>query len=108
MFPAAASAMPTSPAIICTDPQLACRLREALCAELGEDAILEEAAHCRHAPLCRWLSPAALGPSGQVQAVLFDAVTTLERTRHAFRSRELGMLRRRLQQLLEELSAPAE
>jgi hypothetical protein len=40
-----------------------------------------------------------------VRHALLDAVATLERTRHAFKSRELADLRMRLEQLLKDLSA---
>ena len=41
---------------------------------------------------------------GLTQQALADAVGVLERSRHAFRSRELGQLRRRLEAALRELS----
>lgn len=87
--------------VACSDPQLAQHLRRLL----GDCEVIEDPHDCSHAPLCRWLDEAPLGPDGQVQAALAEAVATLERTRHAFRSRELGQLRQRLEQLLSELSA---
>ncbi len=42
-----------------------------------------------------------LGPTEDMRTVLRDAVATLERTKGAFRSKELGALRRKLEQLLE-------
>ena len=90
--------------IACSDPQLATHL----CRLFGDCEVIEAPRHCSQAPLCRWLDDAPLGPAGDVQAALAEAVATLERTRHAFRSRELGQLRRRLEQLLVELSAPTE
>lgn len=97
--------MPCPPArIVCSDPVLASALR-GLC---GDCEVIVDPHDCSRAPLCRWLDDTGLGPDGRVQAALSDAVATLERTRHAFRSRELGQLRRRLEQLLVELSAPPE
>ncbi|MDH0142956.1 hypothetical protein [Aquipseudomonas alcaligenes] len=90
--------------IACSDPQLATHLRRLF----GDCEVIEDPRHCSQAPLCRWLDDAPLGPAGEVQAALAEAVATLERTRHAFRSPELGQLRRRLEQLLVELSAPTE
>lgn len=39
----------------------------------------------------------------QLRQALEETITVLERTRHAFKSRELGQLRRRLVCLLEQL-----
>lgn len=61
---------------------------------------------CEQSPLCRWLDPAQLNAPGQAHAALVDAIEVLERSRHAFKSRELGGLRRRLESVLRELSAP--
>jgi len=91
--------MSSSLRIACSDPQLACELRRLL----GNCEVIETPHDCNRAPLCRWL-----GEEGRVRAALDDAVATLERTRHAFRSRELGQLRQRLEKLLVELSAPPE
>ena len=41
------------------------------------------------------------------QATLYEAIETLERSRHAFRSREMGQLRQRLTRLLEDLAGAA-
>lgn len=90
--------------IACSDPQLAAHLRRLF----GACEVIEDPHQCSQAPLCRWLDDAPLGPAGEVQATLAEAVATLERTRHAFRSRELGQLRQRLERLLVELSVPAE
>ncbi|WP_282278720.1 hypothetical protein [Stenotrophomonas sp. PS02297] len=92
--------------IICTDPGLATRLR-LLLADAGEAEVINQSCDCEQAPLCRWLDPDPLGPSGQVQAALYEAIETLERSRHAFRSREMGQLRQRLTRLLEDLAGAA-
>lgn len=97
-------AMTSSARVACSDPQLAATLR----CLLNNCEVIEDPHQCSRAPLCRWLEDAELGTHGRVQAVLSDAVDILERTRHAFRSRELGQLRRRLELLLVELSAAQE
>lgn len=48
-----------------------------------------------------------LSETTRLRLLLDETVTVLDRTRHAFKSRELGRLRRRLEQALEELSGPA-
>jgi len=110
---AAPTAPPPRPArdssvarIICTDPALAARLR-ALMAATGDAEVIQQSCDCDRAPLCRWLDPDPLGPTGQVQATLYEAIETLERSRHAFRSREMGQLRQRLTRLLEDLAGAA-
>ncbi|WP_394559941.1 hypothetical protein [Aquipseudomonas alcaligenes] len=90
--------------IACSDPQLACELRHLL----GHCEVIESPHKCSQAPLCRWLGDARVDTAARMKDALSDTVATLERTRHAFRSRELGQLRRRLEQLLVELSAPLE
>ncbi|MDD0844975.1 hypothetical protein [Pseudomonas sp. Gutcm_11s] len=90
--------------IACSDPQLACELRHLL----GHCEVIESPQDCSQAPLCRWLNDAEMDLAARMKDALNDTVATLERTRHAFRSRELGLLRRRLEQLLVELSAPPE
>jgi len=90
--------------IACSDPRLATNLRRLF----ADCEVIEDPHDCSQAPLCHWLGDARLGEAHRVRAALSDAVATLERTRHAFRSRELGQLRQRLEQLLVELSAPPE
>ena len=51
-----------------------------------------------------WLKPERLNQAWRVRAELEEAIATLERTRHAFRSRQLADLRYRLQGLLRSLS----
>ncbi|WP_236715549.1 hypothetical protein [Pseudomonas sp. BMS12] len=92
------------PRIACSDPELATTLRRVL----GGCEVLQAPLDCSHAPLCRWLEQLPAGSQVKVEAAIGDAIATLERTRHAFRSRELGQLRQRLEQLLVELSGPAE
>lgn len=91
-----------TPRIACSDATLARALRRLL----GDCEVITDPHDCSQAPLCRWLSNAPLGDAGRVHTALSDAIATLERTRHAFRSRELGQLRRRLELLLVELSVP--
>lgn len=64
--------------------------------------VVHNAGACEQAPHCHWLEQL---PAQQVhmRAALDDAIATLEKTRHAFKSTSLGELRRRLQQLREEL-----
>ncbi|WP_252272102.1 hypothetical protein [Pseudomonas subflava] len=90
--------------IACSDPQLAHSLRR----QFDDCEVIEVPLECSRASLCGWLREAPVGERDRVQAALNDAVATLERTRHAFRSRELGQLRQRLERLLVELSAPPE
>ena len=90
--------------IACNDPQLACELRQLL----DHCEVLETPSDCTQAPLCRWLGESGVDDAARMKDALTETVAALERTRHAFRSRELGQLRRRLEQLLVELSAPPE
>lgn len=57
---------------------------------------------CAQAPLCRWVTPQPLNECGHLAAAIQDAIATLEQTRHAFRSSQLGGLRRRLEKLIQE------
>lgn len=69
--------------------------------------LLTRSSDCPQMPLCRWLKDAPLNHAGRIQALLGETIETLESTRHAFKSRELGRLRKRLQQALKELSDPS-
>ena len=60
--------------IACSDPQLATHLRRLF----GDCEVIEDPRHCGQAPLCRWLDDAPLGPAGEVQAALAEAVATLD------------------------------
>lgn len=100
----------TPPSILVThnDPQLACRLRRLLHSEGLDCTVLARPQDCSRAPLCGWLQERPLPAHAALHASLADAIEVLERSRHAFKSRELADLRRRLQQLLGSLPAPAE
>ena len=91
--------------ILCNDQQLASTLRELLGAQAAQQ-VLCEAGDCRDAPLCRWLGEAQLGQLGRVQAALAEVVDILQSTRHAFKSRDVARARRRLSELMAELSGP--
>lgn len=88
------------------DPAQARQVRALLAAYGLPCAVLEGPGDCEQAPLCRWFKDAPLSDAAQLHALLADAIGVLERSRHAFRSRELGELRRRLSTALEELSGP--
>ncbi|MCY1269852.1 hypothetical protein D9M68_161640 [compost metagenome] len=90
--------------VICSDSDLASKLEPVLSTLAPGCQLLRDPCDCRELPFCRWFE-VRLGPAGQVQAALAEAVAVLERTRHAFRSRELGQLRQRLQALAEELAS---
>ncbi|PAU64939.1 hypothetical protein BZL41_08625 [Pseudomonas sp. PIC25] len=94
---------PATPCLLIAsgDRDLANRLRQHLAAADLSCDVLAESADCREAPLCRWLRADPAGEPARLRAALMDAVGVLERTRHAFKSRELGELRRRLEALLE-------
>ncbi|HHJ4328378.1 TPA: hypothetical protein ACQJWO_005693 [Klebsiella pneumoniae] len=85
--------------IACSDARLASTLRE----QHGCEVVLLPA-RCAEAPLCGWLGDCPADSRGRLQASLLDAIETLEQSRHAFRSRELGQLRQRLENILSELS----
>ena len=90
--------------IICSNEVLADQLRPLLANIAPDCEVLVVPSDCSAAPLCRWLGDAHLGSTGRVHAALVETTEVLEQTRHAFKSRELGMLRRRLVGLLEKLS----
>lgn len=69
--------------------------------------LLREAHDCRLAPACRWLGSAPLTDEARLIGALDEVVEVLQRTRHAFKSRELGALRRSIERLLQELSDTA-
>ncbi|QKE65061.1 hypothetical protein HNE05_17445 [Aquipseudomonas campi] len=100
----------TTPSILIThgDPQMACRVRRLLHSDGLDCAVLARAQDCSQAPLCGWLQDQPLPAHAALHAGLADAIEVLERSRHAFKSRELADLRQRLQQLLGELSAPTQ
>lgn len=94
-----------SPRIICTDAALANELSHWLVKHSPTGEVIHEATDCTNAPLCRWLKDTPSGLEGHVQLTLLDAIETLMRTRHAFRSKDLADLRKRLEGLLKQLSA---
>lgn len=90
--------------IICNDLELAEQLRHLLVHIAPDCEVLSAPSNCSAVPFCPWLGEAQLGSAGLVHAALLDATEVLEQTRHAFKSRELGLLRRRLVTLLDRLS----
>ena len=90
--------------IACNDSAISDDLRR----RYGDCEVIADPGQCSQAPFCRWLYSEQLATDGRIQAALTEAVETLERTRHAFRSRDLAQLRQRLEQLLEDLSVHAE
>ncbi|CAD5108128.1 hypothetical protein [Zestomonas carbonaria] len=93
--------------VICNDSGLASALEPVLSTLAPGCELLRDPCDCSALPFCRWFA-ARLGQAGQVQVALAEATEVLERTRHAFKSRELGLLRRRLQALLEELASQSQ
>ena len=63
--------------------------------------IICEPSDCRPAPSCRWIDASCVNMEGQLAGALLDAIRTIEDTRHAFKSKQLGALRKRLQQTLD-------
>lgn len=97
-----------TPRIICNDRELADQLRHELDLLAQDCEVLSAPSDCSAAPFCRWLDDAQLGPAGCLQAALIEVTEVLERTRHSFKSRELGQLRQRLLALLDKLSGHPE
>lgn len=93
----------STPRIICNDRELADQLRPLLAHTAPDCEVLSMPHDCSAAPFCRWHGEARLGPAWRVQAALVEATKVLERTRHAFKSRELGQLRQHLTALLVTL-----
>lgn len=93
--------------VICNDEALASALEPVLSALSPGCELLSDPCDCSAMPFCRWFETPP-GLSCQVQAALVEATAVLERTRHAFKSRELGLLRHRLQALLEELASQSQ
>ena len=88
--------------LLSSDPEDAEAACATLCGAGWPCQVLRDASDCAQAPHCHWLEQL---PAQQVhmRAALDDAIATLEKTRHAFKSTNLGELRRRLQRLREEL-----
>lgn len=87
--------------LISVNPKITAKAREVLYQAGLSCKLLHDPRDCQHAPACRWLQP--LPAELQLRLTLDDAISTLEKTRHAFKSRDLADLRQRLQQLLEKL-----
>lgn len=58
--------------------------------------IICEPSDCRLAPSCRWIDASCVNREGRRTGALLDAIRTIEDTRHAFKSKQLGALRKRL------------
>lgn len=87
--------------LISNDTMAGTEAVELLC-QAGISCNLIKSPHdCQFAPACRWLQP--LSTELKTRLILDDAISTLEKTKHAFKSRDLSDLRRRLQELLETL-----
>lgn len=87
--------------LLSLDPSRASQAH-ALLAKAGLSCqVLGHPADCTLATLCQGLLQEELQ---QLRTALLDTIASLERSRHAFRSRELGTLRQRLEQLLDNLS----
>jgi len=87
------------------DPEAVQRLHRVLHHQVPDCTVIDNAAQCAQRPACRWLHPWPPASLGQVTFSLDDAISVLERSRHAFKSAQLAALRKRLGHLLEELSA---
>lgn len=83
------------------DEELLATIRTALAGRPVE--LICDPIDCAQAPLCRWIAPQSMNDCGHLAAAVQDAIATLEQTRHAFRSKQLGGLRRRLEKLIEGL-----
>ena len=73
------------------DPQLASRFRL-----LARELAAESAQDFRRAPA---------GDQAPWRAAILDTIATLEKTKHSFRSKDLGQLRARLEQFLQQPAA---
>lgn len=62
--------------------------------------IICEPSDCKLSPSCRWIDASCVNREGQLAGALLDAMRTIEDTRHSFKSKQLGALRKRLQQTL--------
>lgn len=89
--------------LLCLDAPRASRAHGLLTQAGVACRILAHPSDCHLAPQCQGQLQ---GELRQLREALHDSVATLERSRHAFRSRELGALRQRLERLLDNLSQP--
>lgn len=94
--------------VILPKSQCASRVRQLLQAQAPGCEVLDQPDDCSQAASCRWLQALPPHQAGAVQALLSDAIEVLEQTRHAFKSAQLGQLRKRLSRMLEDLSDNSE
>ncbi len=93
--------------VLCNDPELVEQMRKLLAGQVAAGQVFCEPRACSEAPLCRWLAEVPLGQAGRVQSTLLDVIDILHNSRHAFKSKAVAQARRRLDELLRELSDPA-
>ncbi|WP_256574446.1 hypothetical protein [Pseudomonas sp. HAR-UPW-AIA-41] len=93
--------------LLCLDIPQACRAHDLLDAAGIDCQILSSPNACLLAPHCRAIESAETQRLSHLQQALHDTVATLEKTRHAFKSRDLAELRKRLEVLLQNLSDTA-
>src|SRR5690606_41689155 len=89
--------------IACNDSAITDDLRRLY----GDCEVIADPGQCSHAPFCRWLHSEQVATDGRIHATLTEVVEPLERTRYAFRSRDLAQLRQRLDLLLDAFSGHA-
>jgi hypothetical protein len=70
--------------------------------------VLREALDCRLAPACRWLCGAPLTDEARLIGAIDHTVEVLNKTRHAFKSKDLAQLRGSLERLLAQLAVAAQ
>jgi hypothetical protein len=102
--PMTVSRPPAQLLVATQDEPLARQIRALLAACNVPCTVLSSHQDCQQAPLCRWLQNEPLSDTARIHALLADAISVLEHSRHAFKSRELGQLRHRLSDALKELS----
>lgn len=90
------------------DPECASRVKRLLDTQAPGCEVLGEPNDCSQAAQCRWLEELPSRQLGEVQALLSEAVTVLERSRQAFKSAQLAQLRRTLMGALKNLSDNSE
>lgn len=90
--------------VLCLDAPQACRAHGVLDAAGIDCQILSSPEACLLAEHCRAIEPTHAQHLSHLQQALHDTVATLEKTRHAFKSRDLAELRKRLEGLLQNLS----
>lgn len=90
--------------VLCLDAPRACHAHQLLDAAGIDCEILDNPESCLLAPHCRAMGAADAHRVNHLRQALHDAVLTLEKTRHAFKSHDLALLRKRLEGLLQNLS----